>query len=77
MPRVENLVGFQMGVAKSHETDEPADGELETVEVWTLVFTDRQSGDQIRIAFRRDARDTLVRQLTGGVVLAGGEFPKL
>ena len=77
MPRVENLVGFQMGVVKSHETDETSPGELETAEVWTLVFVDTQTQDQIRIAFRREARDTLVRQLTGGVVLAGGEFPKL
>jgi len=77
MPRVENLVGFHIAAVKGHETDEPSDGKLETVEVWTLVLTDRQTHDQIRIAFRREARDTLVKQLTGGVVLAGGGFPQV
>lgn len=77
MPRVENLVGFHIAAVKGHETDETSPGELQTAEVWTLVFTDMQTKDQIRIAFRREARDSLVRQLTGGVVLAGGDFPKV
>lgn len=77
MPRVEQLVGFHIAAVKGQETDEPTPGELETVETWTLILTDRQTQDQIQIAFRREARDELVRQLTSGVVLAGGEFSRI
>lgn len=76
MPVLQNLVGYHIQAVKGTELDEK-DGEAEVVDVWTLVFTDVQSHDQIRIAFRRDTRDVLVRQLTGGIVLAGGELPKL
>ena len=78
MPRVINLVGWHLGVSKGRELDEPTDGAApEVVDVWTLVLTDYQSRDQIHIAFRRDTRDELVRQLTDGIVLAGGQLPKL
>lgn len=76
MPVLQTLVGYHMQAVKSSELDEK-DGEADVVDVWTLVFTDVQSHDQIRIAFRKDTRDMLVRQLTGGIVLAGGELPKL
>jgi hypothetical protein len=78
MPRVTNLVGFHMAAVKGKEED-PAEGngEPKIVDVWTLVFTDRQTQDQIMISFREEARDALVRQLTGGIVLAGGNFPKV
>lgn len=67
-----------MTVVKGRELDEPGDnGEPGVAEVWTLVLTDRQTQDQIRIGFRRETRDVLVRQLTDGIVLAGGEFPKI
>jgi hypothetical protein len=67
-----------MVALKGTEIDAPeGNGEPRQVDVWTLVFTDRQSGDQFRIAFREDTRDELVRQLTGGIVLAGGNLPKL
>lgn len=69
-----------MQAVKGQETDVvQVEGEetLEVVDTWTIILTDRQSRDQIRIAFRREARDELVRQLTGGVVLAGGELPKI
>jgi len=78
MPRRTDLVGFHMAAVKGHETDPgKGNGQPETVEVWTLIFTDMQTKDQIRIAFRKEARDTLVKQLTGGIVLAGGEFPQV
>jgi hypothetical protein len=79
MPRLEILSDFHMAAEKGQETDvvkgSNGDEQLETVEIWTIVLSDRRTGDQIRIAFRREARDELVRQLTGGVVLAGGDFP--
>ena len=80
MPRVEILSNFHIQAVKSQETeitDENGSEGLQMVDVWTLILTDRQSPHRIQIAFRREARDELVRQLTGGVVLAGGEFPKV
>lgn len=81
MPRTEILSNFHIQALKSQETDvvkgDNGDETLEVVDVWTLVLTDRQSPHRIQVAFRRDARDELVRQLTGGVVLAGGELPKI
>jgi hypothetical protein len=76
VPQVVNLVGWQLAVAKSRELDESSEG-AEVVDVWTLVLTDYQTRDQICIAFRRDTRDELVRQLTDGIVLSGGQLPKL
>lgn len=73
MPRVETLVNFHMGAVKG--VDQEQDGSF--TDTWTLIFTDRATGDQIHIAFRREARDELVRQLTGGVVLAGGDLPSV
>lgn len=78
MPRITNLVGWHMAAVKGKEQDvAEGNGEPEMVDVWMLVFTDRQTNDQIRISFREEARDALVRQLTGGIVLAGGNFPKV
>ena len=80
MPRVEILSNFHIQAIKSQETeitDENGSEGLQMVDVWTLILTDRQSPHRIQIAFRREARDELVRQLTGGVLLAGGEFPKV
>ena len=81
MPRTEILSNFHIQALKSQETDvvpgENGDEALEVVEVWTLILTDRQSPHRIQIAFRKEARDELVRQLTGGVVLSGGNLPKV
>lgn len=46
---------------------------------WVLVFTEKfpPTGDEIRFEMNRDTRDEVVRALTGGVVLFGGELPKV
>jgi hypothetical protein len=46
---------------------------------WVLVFTERfpETGNEIRFEMNRDTRDAVVRSLTGGVVLFGGELPKV
>lgn len=61
----------------SAEEQGEGNGQPKIVPRWALVFTDRASGDQTRISFGQQARDEIVRQLTGGVVLAGGDLPKL
>lgn len=77
MPVVHQLVGYHMQAVKGSEVEEQ-DGQAQgMVDVWMLIFTDRNSGEQIRISFRREARDELVRQLTGGIVLAGGQLPNV
>ncbi len=45
-------------------------------DAWRLLLTDKGTGDQIWLAFTRDTKDEMVRQLTG-VVLPNGETPKL
>jgi hypothetical protein len=48
-------------------------------DVWTLVFTEKMppTGDEIRFEMNRETRDGVVRGLTDGIVLAGGDLPKL
>lgn len=81
MPATEILSNFHIQAVKSQETDitpnEDGSEGLEVVDVWTLILTDRQIPRRIQISFRREARDELVRQLTSGVVLAGGELPRI
>ena len=67
------LAGWNVNAVKGAEQEQNGD----FTDVWTLVFQEQGTGNQIMFAMRRDARDELIRQLTGGLVLAGGEFPKL
>ena len=60
---------------KPHPDKAPESGEFVEVDTWTIVYTDRMTGDQITITFDRETRDVLVRQLTDGIVLAGGSLP--
>jgi hypothetical protein len=76
MPKLTILNGFHLAVEKGTE-DEISEEGVATHDVWTIVLTDRLVHDQFRISFRRETRDEVVRQLTGGIVLAGGELPRL
>lgn len=64
-----------MGAEKGSQVIEVPNEQPAVIEVWTMQFTDRQTGDAIQITFPRDVRDELVKMLTGGIVLAGGGFP--
>jgi hypothetical protein len=46
---------------------------------WILTFTETSppTGDQIIFEMNRKTRDGIVRALTDGIVLAGGELPQL
>ena len=70
--RVERLRGWNVSVDKQYTPDE--DDYL-----WVLSFTEMQppTGHQIMFEMNRDTRDGLVRALTDGIVLAGGELPRL
>lgn len=80
MPKSITLVNQHIAVERGSQLDNEAseeNGSPVSVDTWTVVFTDRTYGDQIRITFRREARDDVVRQLTGGVILAGGDLPSV
>ena len=46
-------------------------------ELFDIAFTDKVTGDVIWLRINRETRDAFVRELTGGIVLAGGDLPKL
>lgn len=74
--RTEELWGWSVDVAKGTELEEHPDGPI-SHDIWTLVFVEKNTGNLIKYPFRRDTRDELVRKLTGGIVLAGGELPNI
>lgn len=74
--RTEELWGWASDVVKGTELEEHPDGPI-SHDVWTLVFIEGGTGNLVKYTFRRDVRDDIVRKLTGGVVLAGGELPRL
>lgn len=80
MPKIMQLFNQHISVERSSELDPEAseqNGGPVMVDVWTLIFTDRSYGDQIKIGVRKEARDAVVRDLTGGVILAGGDLPSV
>lgn len=66
--RITELRNQHLAVQKQHGVGKD--------DVWRLMLTDKNSGDQLWLAFDRDTRDQMVRELTG-VVLPNGETPKL
>jgi hypothetical protein len=77
MPKDIHLFNHHMGVTKGTEVEEQGDQTV-AVDVWEMIFTDRSNGDRIRIRFREEAHDELVKQLTSGVVLPGSSgFPTI
>ena len=85
--KVEELTNHHIGVERGKVPDaqatqalrevNPGTEEVVMMDYWIVVLTDRDSGDQIRMGLTRKGRDGLVRDLTGGIVLAGGELPQL
>lgn len=73
--RVTQLVNHSIAVGRTREQAAPDNPEI--VDVWQLILIDQQTGDQTVIAFRDGVRDTLVQQLTGGIVIANGSLPGL
>jgi hypothetical protein len=80
--RTVHLNGWNVDVQKQQimvQNPDGVPGDMIPGEGWVLIFQEQvpQSGDSIVFAFGREVRDEVVRKLTGGLVLAGGEFPKL
>jgi hypothetical protein len=77
-----DLAGWNIGVQKQSIMEANPDGppgDTRPADGWVFVLTEviPQTGDTITFAFGRDVRDTIVRELTGGIVLHGGDLPKL
>lgn len=74
------LQGWNISVEKT-TIQEPkgGNGQMADAPGWILVFTEVMppSGDTIRFAMGREARDFVVREMTGGIVLHGGELPSI
>ena len=69
--KITRLRGWQVRVQKEHIVGED--------DLWVLVFTETfpPTGDELRYEMDRDTRDAVVRGLTDGIVLAGGDLPKV
>jgi len=78
MPRDIVLRGNSVRVSRGMLPVAPgSNGEPQVAQRWVLTYIDAQTGDTIRFAFDDEVRDYIVRELTGGVVLAGGNLPKV
>lgn len=74
MPKIMTLVNQHIAVEKGTEIDGPASeqsGAPVVQEMYTIVYTDRTYGDQIRVSFPKEVRDEVVKNLMGGIVLGG------
>lgn len=70
------LEGWNAGARKVSVPVE-TDGEPQIEDRWELGFIEIATGNRIMFVMNREVRDELVRQLTGGIVLAGGDLPRL
>lgn len=71
-------VSVEKQVIHQQNPDGPP-GQVEPVDGWVLVFDEviPRTGNTLRFPFGKDVRDMIVRELTGGIVLHGGELPKI
>ncbi len=77
MAKQEILQGWKVGATKVPFPVPIDGGEPRIEERWNLGFIENGTGNRISFLMDRDTRDHLIRQLTGGVVLAGGDLPTL
>jgi len=78
--RLEKLKGWNVSVLRIRVTEQAeGNGEPHEVDGWALVFTEvlPPTGDQVIFEFGQGVRDFVVRELTGGIVLAGGDLPSV
>ena len=73
MPKMIQLYNQHIKVEKGQEIDAQNSDENGpiVIDIWTLIFTDKSYGDQIRIGFPQEARDEIVKELLGGIILPG------
>ena len=73
------LNGWNYSVNQIMIGEQNAEGQMVPADGWEIVFTEVMppTGNTIRFPMGRALRDDLVRSLTGGIVLHGGELPRL
>lgn len=69
--KYERLRGWSIKIEKKHVPGEDDE--------WVIVFTETYppTGNVITYEMNRETRDAVVRALTDGIVLAGGDLPRL
>jgi hypothetical protein len=72
-----HLEGWNTGAQKITVPMIEGNGEAEIREAWQIHFVEVGTGNKILFTMNRETKDELVRQLTGGIVLYGGELPKV
>lgn len=78
MPQRVELIGQIIDIEKGvAPVVSEGNGQPVMEDMWRIIATDRQTGDCVWFAINRELRDIIVQKLTGGIVLAGGELPKL
>jgi len=77
MARTEVLQGWNVGARKIQMPVQGDNGDPGLEERWELGFIEVGSGNRIVFVMDKNTRDVLVRQLTSGIVLAGGDLPQL
>lgn len=70
--KITQLQGWNGQFIKQRQPSMGSNGEVEIKEMWAFVMVEANTGDQIIFGFGEDTKDELVKQLTGGIVIAGG-----
>lgn len=72
------LIGWAAEVRKgTREVPDQNGGEAKKEEFWQIVLLEVGTGNSISYRCTKDIRDHIVRGLTGGIVLAGGDLPQV
>ncbi len=77
MAKHEILEGWNVGASKTQVPVPGKNGQPAIEERWVLDFVENGTDNRISFLMNKETRDHVVRQLTGGIVLAGGDFPQL
>jgi hypothetical protein len=70
--KVTQLQGWSAQFVKQSQPQMTPDGNVEIKEMWAFVMVEQGTGDQIIFGFGEDIKEVFVKQLTGGIIIAGG-----
>jgi len=70
--RITQLQGWNGQFVKQRQPTMGENGEVEIKEVWAFVMQEGGTGNQIVFGFGEEVKDEFVKQLTGGIIIAGG-----
>lgn len=70
--KITHLQGWNGQFVKQRTPTVGPNGEVEIAEVWAFVMQEMGSGNQIVFGFGEDIKEEFIKQLTGGIIIAGG-----